>query len=51
MAHLDTKGYFLLPDGSKSSEHKAKSKKRSKKGDDKPEKAKRAKKEHINPNV
>ena len=39
------KGYFTMADGTRSSEHKAKLKKRAKKGEEKPEKAKKAKKE------
>lgn len=41
MKDLDTNGFFNMPDGSKSSDHKAKAKKRSKRADDKPEKAKK----------
>ena len=46
MDALDKNGFFMMPDGSKSSEHKnPKSKKRAKKGEEKPEKAKKQKKE------
>lgn len=47
MNDLDVKGFFILADGSKSSDHKAapKAKKRAKKGEEKPEKAKKQKKE------
>lgn len=45
MKKLDTDGFFMMPDGSKSSDHKnPKSKKRAKKGEDKPGKAKSQKK-------
>jgi len=47
MKALDTNGYFMMPDGSKSSDHKnpKANKKRSKKGEEKPGKAKKQKKE------
>ena len=45
MQKLDTDGFFIMPDGSRSSDHKnpKAGKKRSKKGMDKPEKAKKQK--------
>ena len=45
MSQLDTNGFFMMPDGTKSSEHKnpKAAKKRAKKGEDKPEKAKKQK--------
>ena len=44
MAALDTKGFFIMADGSKSSDHKStKTKKRAKKTEGKPEKAKKQK--------
>lgn len=50
------KGYFLMPDGSKSNEHKQKLKKRSKKDGkaakaEEPKKTKKAKKDDWIPNI
>jgi hypothetical protein len=46
MTSLDTMGYFIMKDGSKSSDHKdPKSKKRAKKSDEKGGKAKKQKTE------
>lgn len=54
--HLMVKGYFLMPDGSKSSEHKQKLKKRQKKGGkaakaEELKKTKKAKKDEWIPNI
>jgi len=47
MKNLDKNGFFIMPDGTRSCDHKnpKAGKKRAKKGEEKPEKAKKQKKE------